>query len=151
MFPLFLDSCSTDIVFVTLLRTAVETAVSEAHKLLRTGGVPTSLTLVFWWWPTVSSGRSAHGRAIHPPPPPPPTTVPNKPHGFCERYVTACLLTYLPDARSTGLNTSVHLGHYGGSHPSLPTKDSNYYLTDCNSWVSQISCLTSVFFCFLSR
>ena len=30
----FLNNCSTDIVSVTLLRTAVETAISEAHKLL---------------------------------------------------------------------------------------------------------------------
>ena len=35
---------------MTLLRTAVETAVSEVHKLLGTGGVPTSLTLLFWRW-----------------------------------------------------------------------------------------------------
>ena len=34
---------------MTLLHTAVETAVSEVHKLLHTGGVPTSLTLLFWW------------------------------------------------------------------------------------------------------
>ena len=44
-----LDSCSStavaaDIVFVTLLRTAVETAISGVHKLLRTGEVPTALT-----------------------------------------------------------------------------------------------------------
>ena len=31
---------------MSLFRTAVETAVSETHKLLHTGGVPTSLTLV---------------------------------------------------------------------------------------------------------
>ena len=31
-------------VFVTLLCTAVETAISEVHKFLQTGGVPTSLT-----------------------------------------------------------------------------------------------------------
>ena len=52
----------TLIVFVALFRTAVETAVSEVHKLLRTGGVLTSLTLLFWRWLTVSSvftGRSA--------------------------------------------------------------------------------------------
>ena len=62
LLQLFLDSCSTDIVFVTLFRTAVETSVSEVHKLLGTGGVPTSLTSLFWRWLTVSSvfaGRSA--------------------------------------------------------------------------------------------
>ena len=36
---LFLN-CFSDTVFVTLHRTAVETAVSGVHKLLRTGGVP---------------------------------------------------------------------------------------------------------------
>ena len=48
LLQLFLNSCSTDIVLVTLLRTAVETAISEVHKLLHTGEVPTSLTLLFW-------------------------------------------------------------------------------------------------------
>ena len=56
-------SCFWDTVFVTLLfRTAVETAVSEVHSSLHTGGVPTSLTSLFWRWQTVSSvfsGRSA--------------------------------------------------------------------------------------------
>ena len=58
---LVLNSCSVDTVFETLFRTAAETAVSEVHKLLGTGGVPTSLTLLFWRWLTVSSvfaGRS---------------------------------------------------------------------------------------------
>ena len=40
LLQLFLNSCFLDTVFVTLLRTAVETAVSKAHKLLHTGGVP---------------------------------------------------------------------------------------------------------------
>ena len=40
----FLNNCFSDIGFVTLFRTAVETAVSEVHKLLRSGGVPTSLS-----------------------------------------------------------------------------------------------------------
>ena len=40
LLQLFLNSCATDIVFVTLLRTAVETVISEVHKLLRTGEVP---------------------------------------------------------------------------------------------------------------
>ena len=54
---LFLNSCFADTVFVT-----VETAISEVHKLLRTGGVPISLTWLFWRWLEVSSdfaGRSA--------------------------------------------------------------------------------------------
>ena len=41
---LFLNSCFLDTVVVTLFRTAVETTVSEVHKLPGTGGVPTSLT-----------------------------------------------------------------------------------------------------------
>ena len=40
---LFLNSCFSDTVFVSLLCTAVGTAFSEVHKLLHTGGVPTSL------------------------------------------------------------------------------------------------------------
>ena len=43
LLQLFLNSCATDIVFVTLLCTALETASSEVHKLLRSGEVPTSL------------------------------------------------------------------------------------------------------------
>ena len=38
--------------------TAAETAISRVHKLLHTGGVPTSLTLLFWWWPVESFGLS---------------------------------------------------------------------------------------------
>ena len=38
------------ILCVTLFCTVAETAISEAHKLLLTGGVPTSLTLLFWRW-----------------------------------------------------------------------------------------------------
>ena len=73
---LFLNSCFSDTVLVTLLRTAVGIAVSEVQKLLRTGGVPsslhccsgdgwrclirtggvpTSLTLLLWRWLAVSS------------------------------------------------------------------------------------------------
>ena len=61
---LFLNSCFTDTVFVTLLRSAVGIAISGVPKLLRTGGVPTSLTLLFWRRLTVSSvfaGRRAQG------------------------------------------------------------------------------------------
>ena len=39
---LFLNSCFSDTVFVTLFYTAVQTAVSGVHKLLCTGRVPTS-------------------------------------------------------------------------------------------------------------
>ena len=52
---LFLHSCFLDTVCVTLFRTAVETANTEAHNLLGTGGVPTALTLLFWRWLTVST------------------------------------------------------------------------------------------------
>ena len=57
---LFLNSYFSDT--VTLFCRGVETATSEVHRLLRTGGVPTSLTLLFWWWLMVSLvfvGRSA--------------------------------------------------------------------------------------------
>ena len=60
LLQLFLNSCFSNIMI--LLRRAVETAISGVHKLLRTGGVPTSLTLLIWRWLTVSSvftGRSA--------------------------------------------------------------------------------------------
>ena len=55
LLQLFLNSCSTDIVFVTLFRKAAATAISGVHKLLGTGEVPTSLTLLLWRWLTVSS------------------------------------------------------------------------------------------------
>ena len=37
---LFLNSCFSDTVLVTLLRTAVETVIRGVHKLFCTGGVP---------------------------------------------------------------------------------------------------------------
>ena len=40
LLQLFLNSCFTDTVCVTLFRTAVETAISEVHKLPRPGGTP---------------------------------------------------------------------------------------------------------------
>ena len=43
---LFLNGCFSDAVFVTLFRTAVETAISEVHQLLRTGGVSIFLSIV---------------------------------------------------------------------------------------------------------
>ena len=63
-----LSSCFSDTVFVTLLCTAVETAISKVRKLLGTGGVPASLTLLFWRWLAVSSvftGRSARTRNLN--------------------------------------------------------------------------------------
>ena len=60
-------SCCTNTVFVTLLRTAVERAVSEVHKLLGAGGVPASSVVV-----AVADGlfrlcgfSGASGRAPH--------------------------------------------------------------------------------------
>ena len=62
---LFLNNRFSDTVFVTLLRIAVEVAISEAHKLLGTDGVPiTSITLLFWR--SLRSLRvGSRGRAIH--------------------------------------------------------------------------------------
>ena len=37
-FKLFLSSCFSDTVFVTLLRTAAKTAITEVHKLLHRRG-----------------------------------------------------------------------------------------------------------------
>ena len=48
---LCLNSCFLYIVLVTMLHTAVETAVSRMHILLHTGRVPTSLALLFWQFP----------------------------------------------------------------------------------------------------
>ena len=42
------------LVFVYLFHAAFETAISEVHSLLGTGGVPISLTLLFWRWLMVS-------------------------------------------------------------------------------------------------
>ena len=69
------NSCFSDTVCVTLLRAAVKTAISEVHKLRGTGGVPTSLTLLFWRWLSVSSifsGQSAWTSSSSLPNPPPP-------------------------------------------------------------------------------
>lgn len=46
---LFLNTCFLDTVRVTWFCTAVETADRAIHKLLCIGGVPTSLTVLFWW------------------------------------------------------------------------------------------------------
>ena len=85
---LFLNICFLDIVFMILLRTAAETAVSGVRKLLGTGGVPTSLTLLFWRRLTVSlvlAGRSGWTIYSSPPPththtPPPPPFSPSLTH-----------------------------------------------------------------------
>ena len=54
---LFLNICFSDIAIVTLFPIAAERAISG--KLLHTGGVPTSLMLLFWWGLTVFMGWSA--------------------------------------------------------------------------------------------
>ena len=95
------STVASRILFLTLLRTAAETAVSEVYKLLRTGGVPTSLTLLIWRWLTVSSvfaGRSARtscssltrGRAVRLYTP----SSPHPPFDFCGRKAP-CSLTLL--------------------------------------------------------
>ena len=50
LLQLFLSNCLFGHCPCDSFRTAVETAVSEVHKLLGTGEVPTSLTLLFWRW-----------------------------------------------------------------------------------------------------
>ena len=46
LLQLFLNCCATDIVFVTQLRTAVETANSEVHELPRSAKVLTTVTFL---------------------------------------------------------------------------------------------------------
>ena len=86
---LFLNSCISDTVFVTLLRTALETAISEVHTLLSTGRVRLHLlnivVLAVAEVPSVFTGRS--GRRSYSPlhlpplsssfPPPPPALSPS--------------------------------------------------------------------------
>ena len=76
LLQLFLSSCFADIVFVTLFRRAVQTAVTEVRKL-------------FWRWLTVSSvfaGRSVRTSYSRLPLPPASLLpVPNNPYGFCGR------------------------------------------------------------------
>ena len=78
-------SCSSTVafrtLFVTLFRASVETAISEVSRLLRTGGVPTSLTLtvlVVAYGLSVFTGRSA-GMSIGTAPPSPSTPHPIPP------------------------------------------------------------------------
>ena len=58
-------------------------AISEVHQLLRAGGVPTSLTLLFWRWMTVSSvfagGSARMSYSLVPSLPPPPLPPPLPP------------------------------------------------------------------------
>ena len=78
---LFLNSCISDSVFVTLFRTAVERAISGVHKLLGTGGVPASLTLLFWRWLSLFGLYWSERRdKLLIGTPPPPSPVPNKPY-----------------------------------------------------------------------
>ena len=60
---LFLNSCFSDTVFVTLFRTAAETAISRGHKLLGTGGVPIFVTS-FRWWLVVSEVIMGHSAGM---------------------------------------------------------------------------------------
>ena len=46
LLQLFLNSCFTDTVCVTLFRTVVERAISDVHKLPRPGGIPRLLNIV---------------------------------------------------------------------------------------------------------
>ena len=99
LLQLFLNSSATDIVLLTLLRTAVETAISGVHKLLRNGEVPIALKqLLFRRRSTASSVFRGSERADEPlipappPPPPPRTLVPvPKPCGFCGCKATSLL------------------------------------------------------------
>ena len=80
-----LNSYFWDIVFATMFCAAAETAISGVHKLLGTGGVPTYLTLLFWWWLTVSSvftGRSA-GTSYSQITDSPLSPIPAKLYSFC--------------------------------------------------------------------
>ena len=85
----FLNSSVTDIVFVTLLRTAVETAIAECSSCF-------AMARLFWLSSatasTVFCGSDCAAEPLSPPPPPIP--VPNKPPHFCGRKAT-CLLTFL--------------------------------------------------------
>ena len=93
LFQLFLNSSVTDIVLVTLLRTATETAIAY-----RSDGGPWCLGLPGW------SVRSNHHYLS---PPPPPTTVPNKQPRFCGRKSTClhiyCFIAHIESLEEVGL------------------------------------------------
>ena len=80
---LFLNSCFSDTVFVTLLPTALEAAISEVHKLFRTGGGPHLLLVVAdvsWVYASEHLGEliisTRRPLLFH---------VPNKLYGLCGR------------------------------------------------------------------
>ena len=108
-----LNSCATDTVFVTHLRTGDSAPHSSSnnncgvHWLLHNGEVPTVLTeLLFWWWSTGSSvipGRSV--RSIQHKSYPSSTPLPNRPCRFCGRKATCVPLNSC--AMDTQLRTAV--------------------------------------------
>ena len=100
LLQLFLNSCCSDTVFVTLLRIAVETAIIGVHKLLRTDGVPTSLTLLFLRWLTVSSVFS--GRSVR-------TSYSCLLPSLISRVVCVDVKHHVSEPRS-GVNREVELG-----------------------------------------
>ena len=90
LLQLFLSSCSTDITFVTVLRTAVEAAISEVHQVASHWRGPHLLNTVVLVMDDGLFGLCESGHAdelftCRLPPPPPPPPVPNKLHGFCGR------------------------------------------------------------------
>ena len=96
-----LNSCATDTVCVTHLRTGDSAPHSSSnnncgvHWLLHNGAVPTVLTeLLFWWWSIGSSvllGRSV--RSIQHKSYPSSTPLPNRPCRFCGHKATCLLQT----------------------------------------------------------
>ena len=93
------NSCATDIVFVTLLRTAVKAAISGVHQFIashwRGPHCLNVVVLAVVHGPLgFFEGRSARtSHSLFPPPPPFP--VPNKPSRFCGRKATCLLLLIL--------------------------------------------------------
>ena len=100
--------CS-DTVFMTLRHTAVETGISNIHKLTHTGRVHTSLTLLFWLWLVVSSvfaGRSAWTSYLSRPPPPTTISLPlitmkeDRPEAVFQPPTQGCLQSCSPTPSS---------------------------------------------------
>ena len=106
-------------VFVTLFRTAIESVISGAHRLLRTGGVPTLTDIVLAVADgllVVFTGRSASASYQSSVPPPPPTLpVPNKPYGFCGRKAPR-LLPYANTLRHNGTQLGTKASHVQYRH-----------------------------------
>ena len=77
---LFLNSCATDIVLVTLLRTAVETAIAWYTSCYVTQSRGDKALIFLLFWHPRSSVGACDGRAftlsLPPPPPQPPTPHP---------------------------------------------------------------------------